>query len=231
MKYFKYETHLHTAETSACARASAAEQVDFYAEMGYAGIIVTDHFLNGNTTVPREGLSWKEKIEKFCEGYVNALKHGKQVGLDVFFGWEASYGGTDFLTYGLSPKWLLENEKIMDMPYWEYLNYVRDEGGLIVHAHPFREAEYIKGGIKLKPRDVAAVEIINANRTEFENRMAKEYAKNYNIPHFAGSDNHAAYAQKKLAGIKTKEKIESILDFVDIIQNGDYKIFFDDKRG
>ncbi|MBR6603000.1 MAG: PHP domain-containing protein [Clostridia bacterium] len=225
MKYYKYETHLHTSEVSACARASAAEQVEFYAESGYAGIIVTDHFLNGNTTVPREGLTWKEKIEKFCEGYVNALREGKKVGLDVFFGWEASYGGTDFLTYGLSPSWLLKNEQIMDLPYWEYLDYVRDEGGLIVHAHPFREAAYIKGGIKLMPRKVDAIEIINANRTEFENRMAKEFAKNYGLAPFAGSDNHSAYAQKKLAGIKTKERIENIIDFIDIIQCGEYKIF------
>ncbi len=225
MKYYKYETHLHTSEVSACARASAAEQVEFYAESGYAGIIVTDHFLNGNTTVPREGLTWKEKIEKFCEGYANALREGKKVGLDVFFGWEASYGGTDFLTYGLSPSWLLRNEHIMDMPYWDYLDYVRDEGGLVVHAHPFREAAYIKGGIKLMPRKVDAVEIINANRTEFENRMAKEFAKNYGLAPFAGSDNHSAYAQKKLAGIKTKERIENIIDFIDIIQCGEYKIF------
>lgn len=225
MKYYKYETHLHTSEVSACARASAAEQVEFYAESGYAGIIVTDHFLNGNTTVPREGLTWKEKIEKFCEGYANALREGKKVGLDVFFGWEASYGGTDFLTYGLSPSWLLRNEHIMDMPYWDYLDYVRDEGGLVVHAHPFREAAYIKGGIKLMPRKVDAIEIINANRTEFENRMAKEFAKNYGLAPFAGSDNHSAYAQKKLAGIKTKERIENIIDFIDIIQCGEYKIF------
>lgn len=225
MKYYKYETHLHTSEVSACARASAAEQVEFYAESGYAGIIVTDHFLNGNTTVPREGLTWKEKIEKFCEGYVNALREGKKVGLDVFFGWEASYGGTDFLTYGLSPSWLLKNEQIMDLPYWEYLDYVRDEGGFVVHAHPFREAAYIKGGIKLMPRKVDAVETINANRTEFENKMAKEFAKNYGLAPFAGSDNHSAYAQKKLAGIKTKERIENIIDFIDIIQSGDYKIF------
>ncbi len=227
MKSYKYETHLHTSEVSACARVSAAEQVGFYAEMGYAGIIVTDHFLNGNTVVPLEGLSWKEKIERFCIGYVNAFQEGKKVGLDVFFGWEASYGGTDFLTYGLSPHWLLENEKIMEMPYWDYLNYVRDQGGFVVHAHPFREAEYIRGGIKLKPRSVDAVEIINANRTDFENKMAREYAKNYGIAPLAGSDNHAGYGQKKLAGIKTKERIESIIDFVDIIQSGNYKIFFE----
>ncbi len=224
MKYFKYETHLHTAEVSACARASAAEQVEYYAEMGYDGIIVTDHFFNGNTVVPREGISWKEKVERFCQGYVNALKEGKKVGLDVFFGWEYTFYGADFLTYGLSPKWLLENEQIMEMPCWDYLDYVRDCGALVIHAHPFREANYIKE-IRLQPRKIDGVEVINANCTDFENKMAKEYAKNYELALFAGSDNHLAFGQKKLAGIKTKEKIESIIDFVDVIHSGNYKTF------
>lgn len=224
MKYYMYETHLHTAEVSACSRVSAEEQVEFYAEKGYAGIIVTDHFFNGNATVPREGLSWKEKVERFCEGYVNALQAGRKAGIDVFFGWEYSFLGTDFLTYGLSPKWILNNPQIMDMLHWDYLKFVREEGGLVVHAHPFREAGYISE-IRLQPRNVDAVEVINANRTDFENKMALEYAKNYNIPHFAGSDNHAGFEQKKLAGIKTTEKLTCIGDFVNVIKSGNYKIF------
>ena len=224
MKYYKYETHMHTSESSACGRASAAEQVEFYAEHGYSGIIVTDHFLNGNTTVKTEGLSWKEQIEKFCEGYINALQAGKKAGIDVFFGWEYSFLGTDFLTYGLSPKWLLQNPQIMDMLYWDYCNFVRDEGGMIIHAHPFREAGYIKE-IRLTPRSIDGVEIINACRTDFQNKLALQYANNYNLIKIAGSDNHSAYTQKKLAGIKTKERIESINEFVDIIKSGKYKIF------
>lgn len=225
MKYYKYETHLHTAEVSACGKASAEEQVEFYHEMGYTGIIVTDHFFNGNTTVPREGLSWKEMVERFCEGYVKAFQHGKKVGLDVFFGWEYSFLGTDFLTYGLSPKWLLDNPQIMDMMHWDYLKFVREEGGLVIHAHPFREAEYLKGEIRLQPRNVDGVEVVNGCRTDFENRMALEYAKNYGLTRFAGSDNHSSYAQKKLCGIKTKRKLESIIDFVDTVKSKDFKIF------
>ncbi len=224
MKYYKYETHLHTAEVSACARARAEEQVSFYAELGYSGIIVTDHFLNGNTTVKKEGLSWKEQIERFCEGYLSALAAGKKLGIDVFFGWEYTFLGTDFLTYGLSPSWLLNNPQIMDMLHWDYCNFVRDEGGMIIHAHPFREAGYIKE-IRLIPRNVDGVEILNANRTDFENGQAKQYAEAYGLIKTAGTDNHIAYMQKKLAGIKTKEKINSIQEFIDIIKQGKYKIF------
>lgn len=41
---YKYETHMHTSEGSACGASSGAEQVEAYYNAGYAGIIITDHF-------------------------------------------------------------------------------------------------------------------------------------------------------------------------------------------
>ncbi|MGN1047129.1 MAG: PHP-associated domain-containing protein [Eubacteriales bacterium] len=222
-KIYNYETHLHTSEVSRCASASASEQVEYYSELGYSGVIVTDHFFNGNCAVPKD-LPWKERVELFCAGYRNAFEEGKKRGIDVFFGWEYSFFGTDFLTYGLSPAWLAQNPQIMDMTLKEYCDFVHVHGGLVIHAHPFREANYISM-IRLVPRDVDGAEVINACRTDFENRMAKQYIQNYGLLPFAGSDNHSAYAQKKLAGVAFKERIESIEDFVDMIRAGKYKIF------
>ena len=50
---YRYELHCHTAKVSACSRLSAREMVDLYLANGYDGIFVTDHFLNGNTTVDK----------------------------------------------------------------------------------------------------------------------------------------------------------------------------------
>ena len=82
---YRYETHMHTMEASACANSSAADMADKYKAEGYDGIFITDHFFNGNSAVPRD-LPWKERIELYCAGYENALKRGKEIGLDVFFG-------------------------------------------------------------------------------------------------------------------------------------------------
>jgi hypothetical protein len=41
---YKYETHMHTRNSSACAIVSATAQARKYKDLGYAGIIVTDHF-------------------------------------------------------------------------------------------------------------------------------------------------------------------------------------------
>jgi hypothetical protein len=66
--YYKYETHAHTSEVSRCSRISAVDLVRFYKGIGFSGLCITDHFLNGNTTVPKD-LSWSERIELFCRGY------------------------------------------------------------------------------------------------------------------------------------------------------------------
>lgn len=222
--WYKYETHLHTSETSACARASAKDQIEFYAREGYAGVVVTDHFLNGNTTIPKNGMPWEEQITLFCKGYENAKKAAVEFGLDVYFGLEYSYHGADFCTYGITPDWLLHHPEIMEMSTSEYLDFVRGEGGVVIQAHPFREAPYIDA-IRLFPRHVDGVEIVNIANTDFQNGMAKEYAKRYGLRAFAGSDNHRGFKQEKLAGIKTNVKPKSYSEFINLILENKYKIF------
>lgn len=101
MESYKYDLHVHTREGSACGRASGAEMAEAAAQQGYAGLVITDHFFNGNTTAAPE-LSWQEKVQVLKEGYLHAKQRGEQLGLEVFFGWEFGYSGSDFLTYGLA---------------------------------------------------------------------------------------------------------------------------------
>jgi len=202
---YKYEMHLHTSEISCCARATAAEQVEFYHKLGYAGICVTNHFINGVTHVPKD-IPWADQVAGYYHGYELAAEAAKGTGMDVFFAWEYSIGGgSDFLVYGLGPDWLVENEDALKLSPKAYMQCVREAGAVVVHAHPFRESSYIEM-IRLMPRDVDGVEIFNANRTEFENAMAKQYAGNYGLFCSAGSDNHAAHRQGRLAGIEAPKR-------------------------
>ena len=70
---FIYETHCHTSEVSRCSHISGAELAEFYKSAGYDGIIITDHFFNGNCAVPNM-LPWKTKVELFTRGWKNAKK-------------------------------------------------------------------------------------------------------------------------------------------------------------
>ena len=44
---YLYETHCHTKESSACGLATADEMIAAYHQKGYRGVIITDHFFNG----------------------------------------------------------------------------------------------------------------------------------------------------------------------------------------
>lgn len=218
---YRYETHLHTAITSACSRFAPQEIIGKYTRLGYAGIFVTDHFLNGNTTVP-QGLEWERRIARFCAGYRLVKKVAEGL-LDVFFGLEYSYKGTDFLVYGLDEEWLLAHPEIMEMQVTAFVPFARSEGGLVIQAHPYREAHYIDH-IRLFPSVVNGVEVINANMDERTNRLAGIMANSYDLLTTAGSDIHGA-GQVNLAGVEFKEKIKSERDFVNKVKRGEGSIF------
>ena len=217
---YRYETHLHTNLVSACSCFTPEQIVEKYTALGYAGVAVTDHFLNGNTTVPAD-LSWKERISRFCEGYRAVKKRAGK--LAVLFGFEYSYKGTDFLVYGLEEEWLLANERLMDMTAKEFCLFARAAGGLVVQAHPTREASYIDH-VRLFPSDVDGFETLNACRTPRENRLADIYAGEYGLIKTAGSDIHSA-AQNVLAGMEFDKKPANGKEFAQSILKGEGRIF------
>lgn len=221
---YKYETHSHTCETSKCATIPGAELARYYKSLGYTGLIVSDHFFNGNTTVPRD-LPWEERVALFCAGYDAAKAEGDKIGLDVFFAWEYSFAGTDYLIYGLDRDWLLAHPDQLNWKLRDYMDKVREDGGLVIHAHPFREAGYIEQ-IRLTPWAVDGVEVINAAREPDTNRRAEWYARDYGLLMSAGSDNHSGKC-RKLAGVYLPERIQHMRDFVRLLREGKHEIFYD----
>ena len=219
---YRYETHLHTAITSACSVFQPEEIVEKYTRLGYAGVFVTDHFLNGNTTVPAE-LPWAERVKTFMQGYRAVKAQAEGTGLDVFFGFEYSYRGTDFLVYGLEEDWLISHPEVMEIKTSEFCEFVRKEGGLVVQAHPYREASYIDH-IRLFPSNVDGMEVVNACRDERTNRLAEILAEAYGLIGFAGSDIHGK-GQKALAGIEFKTKIATGKEFAARVLRGEGNYF------
>ncbi len=220
---YKYETHCHTNPVSACGRVGVRETLEFYKKMGYDGVFITNHFLDGNI-----GIDWKtpvkEKLDFYFSDYEKGVQIGKEIGIKVFLGIEMSYGGTDFLVYGLDKEWYYEHTDILEERKSRQLPYMMGEGALVVQAHPFREASYIDH-IRLFPRGVEGVEVLNADRTDDENKMADIYATFYGFLKTAGSDNHWGEGVKRLAGLECDERIENEADFIKKLREGRLGIF------
>lgn len=192
---FKYEMHLHAAECSKCSPIPAQQMVQALAQKGYAGGVLTDHFLGGNTAVPRD-LPWAQKMHLFYGAYESALQEAKRLDLDLFFGIEHAIPGTgkEFLTYGIDLEFLLANPDMMEIPIEEYIRRVHAVGGLVVQAHPFRQASYILPHNIVAPALLDGVEVYNAGNARvnqrLQNRQAAEMALQYDLIPVVGSDAH-----------------------------------------
>lgn len=221
MAYY-YETHLHTCQGSACGRSTGAEHVRRYKELGYQGIIVTDHFFGGNTAVPRDLPSWEERINLYCSGYEDAKAEGDRIGLDVFFGLEQNFEGDEYLIYGLDKEYLLSHPEIEHWTRRQMIKETHKAGGCVIQAHPFRNRDYIKV-IRLGLQFCDGIEAANAGNFLHNDAMAYRYAREYGLPMTAGSDNHSVHWTEKnedtVMGVALDKPLASIQDFVQIIRS------------
>lgn len=217
---YKYEIHAHTSQSSRCSAITGEELVEFYHELGFTGIFVTDHFFNSGSTTTNREMAWEEKVAVLCRGYDAAYARGRELGLDVFFAWEYTCYWNDYLTYGLDKKWLLENPDCDRWSPGQYFDKVRECGGLVVQAHPFRQGGDIP--ICLFPHKAEGVEVCNASMTDFMNDRAARYAEEYDLLKVVGSDTHTA-KKKYLAFMVSDKRIASEKEFVESVRNNEFE--------
>ena len=216
---YKYETHLHTFPVSRCSKSSVRESLEYYKELGYDGVFITNHFLDGNINIDKTK-PYHEKLRFYFSDYEEGLKIGQELGIKVFLGVELSDHGTDFLVYGLDMQWFWDHPEIMEMEKTAELQLMMDSGALVIQAHPFRG----RNPIRLFPRWVHGVEVGNAHDVE-TNPLALQYCRHYGLIEFAGSDNHRGPGQRVLAGICCQQPISSVEDFIEKVKSGQAEIF------
>jgi predicted metal-dependent phosphoesterase TrpH len=187
---FLVQLHLHTSETSACGLSTGAEMARACKAAGYGAIVVTDHFMNANIGCPRDA-PWDYKVDYLFRGYRAAKAEGDRIGLAVFKGWETFTEGREYLTYGLDEAFLLANPDIARVGPSEYLARIEAAGGWVIHAHPFRRADYIPDFIP-DPASVEAFEVYNAGNAEPSfDAKALEMAERHGLIQTAGADAHS----------------------------------------
>ena len=224
-----YETHCHSSEASACARNTAVEMAMAHKEAGYTGMILTNHNWGGNTAVSRE-LAWSDMLDAFFEPFYLAKKWADANDFQVFEGYEAGYSGTEFLIYGITIEWMHRHPELRDATVEEQFELIRSGGGIVVHAHPFREAFYISK-IRLYPEYIDAVEALNASHCPLMgmpdnshfNEKALKYAEKLGMVITGGSDTHNVRLLG--GGMAFPDKLKDIHDFAEAIRSRrDYRV-------
>ena len=230
---YLYETHTHSSESSACGQNTAVEMAKAHKEAGYAGMILTNHNWGGNTAIDRT-LPWDDFLDRFFEPYNTAKEWGDANDFQVFPAYEAGYNGTEFMIFGLDIEWMHKHPELWDATIAEQYEIVHSGGGIVVHAHPFREAFYIKE-IRLFPQYIDGVEAVNATHSSpfapsYKSRLdynekALKYAKELGMFITGGSDTHdvALFG----GGMAFPTKLADIHDFTDRLRHAkrdDYRV-------
>ena len=211
---YTYETHMHTCQGSKCGVSTGREHARYYKEIGYTGIIVTDHFFSGNTAVDRS-LPWEERIDLFWKGYEDAREEGERIGLDVFFGYEQNFQGDEYLIYGLDKAYMKAHPEMEHWTRRQQLEEVHRAGGCVIQAHPFRIRGYMDR-IRLAPMFCDGIEAANAGNDGVDDARAIRYGREKGFLMTAGSDNHHSPA-KETYGVTLEKRLGSIQDYVDVI--------------
>jgi len=162
----KIDFHVHTAERSACATATAAEQIKKAIAAGLNGIAITDH-------------------HKLVQPLVLAKYNQIYAPFKIYAGIEITADHEDWLVLGLSDT-NLESE---NWSYPDLRRYVRSKGGVIILAHPYRYRPQISVDILANPPD--AIEIRSNNiRGEIVPRIL-QLASQLHLPTLCNSDAHS----------------------------------------
>ena len=123
---YYYETHMHTSPVSQCGAVSVEDALKAYKKEGYSGVFMTDHFIDGNLNLEARSLPYDERIAYYFSAYEEGIRVGREIGLDVFLGIEMSYGGTDFLVYGIDKEWCLAHKDMHKLPKSQLLKMMME---------------------------------------------------------------------------------------------------------
>ena len=227
---YRYETHCHCAQCSMCARSSSQMMVRAYHAAGYAGMVLTDHFIFGYTAVPAT-LPWEERMRRYYQAYLDAKAVGDSLDFDVIFGLEHAYGdGKEVLIYGVELDFLLVNPDIPNISLDELVSRVHEAGGIVVPAHPYRDRYYVNIAVEPRADIVDGIEVYNAWNAPGENSKALALAQTKDFIMTCGGDIHeSGDSLIGAAGVVLPYRVRNSKDFADALKRRDHRFLVNGK--
>ena len=227
---YKYQMHIHTTPCSQCGGLTPESLCQALLENGYQGGVITDHFYHGNSGIDRsECTSWAQFVSAYEESYLSCKKEAEKYGLDIIFSIEESVvPGLEILCYGVTPKVLYDNPQLIKQDLYEWVRVMRENGVVVVQAHPFREADYIPNPGALPYECLDGVEVFNrGNNAPEMNQKALNFACEHNLIRTSSADahwpNHIPYG-----GITTSHRITNEAELAALLKSGEYELIIPD---
>ena len=222
---FRFDTHVHTKETSHCGGVYGKDMVELYAKAGYSGFVMTDHY--NRFSMDRHGCTTpEERVETFLKGYRSAKAYGDSIGFDVLLGMELLVDGgsyNEYLLYGLTEEFLYAHPHIYEEDLLSLRRLATENDILIFQAHPYRP-----GLTRAMPGFLDGVEVFNGNpRHNSQNPLALQYARQHGLLMSSGSDAHQVEDVGR-GGLLTSERITGLSALKAVLREGSASLIGND---
>ncbi len=213
---YKYDLHVHTSPASPCGQVDPETTVKHYAELGFNGIVVTNHFRDyvfGH--MPKE-----EALAFYLNDYRKAKEAGKKYGLDVILGLETRYPeyANDYLVYGVDEQDAARAFDYIYKDYRTFYNEFKSDKNLLIQAHPYRNDM-----VRRSPEILDGIEVYNLHpHHNARIALAAQLAKDN--PHFiitGGTDFHHE-GHQGMCAMRSKKKISDSCELVRVLKSKDY---------
>ena len=216
----KIDLHVHTSEVSLCGQLPAAEVVRLYKELGYDGIVVTNHF-NRDTAAHHIRHGVEDFYSFYRRGYELAREEGEKCSLTVLYGFEIRFDENmnDYLVFGMPDEAAREWDKLFAMRAKEFSAFANENGYLFYQAHPFRNYMTVTD-----PKILFGIETHNGHPGhDSRNDIASAWAEKYSLHRISGSDCHFAAGAGK-AGIIADIPVKTEAELTELLRNDRYSL-------
>ena len=214
---YKYDLHVHTSPASSCADFFPETVADIYADAGFHGIVITNHF---SSSAMGSFETKEEYLNFYLSDYNSAAKRGKEIGLRVLLGMEIRFpeNNNDYLVYGIEEKDLYTAYDYIFTDYEKFYREFKNENNVIIQAHPFRNS------CSLQSLDIIdGIEVFNMHPGH-NSRVALAAKLAHDNPHLlvtGGTDFHHEGHQGMCAAC-SREVITDSFSMAALIKSGDF---------
>lgn len=219
---YKIELHAHTYPGSHCAEVSTETVIQTFADSGYDGIVITNHFYSKVFQEYYQAKDKKTALATYLKDYHDACEFGEKYGIRVYLGAELRWdhlNSNDYLIYGVDEADLGD---IYDAIFTSPEAFVRDckkERSFFVQAHPFRDHL-----TRLDPTLLDGLEAFNLHPGHNGRiAIASAYADQNHLIKTAGTDYHHE-GQHNLCATRMKTLPQDSIALAEELKKGDFII-------
>lgn len=131
------DMHAHSSSISRCCKITAEDAIKKTLETGMDGLVLTNHYQKSYVS-DGDYSGFAKRYMAECE---QAELLGEKLGCKVFWGIEVTverYPKVHMLIYGVDKEFLLRHPMLFDYTQQQLYRAVKENGGVLIQAHPFR---------------------------------------------------------------------------------------------